>query len=441
VFGVGGKTPYERGVGEREAGHTERALDAFRRVTPESPNWVRAQMHVANCLIDRAETAYRDRARAGGRSGRKAALQARQHGLEEAVKAIDRLLAALATRSDGGDRERILASAWLTRAIALKGLERWDEALAALDRLATRSADHRAKGLVVRFHCLVELQRLEEAEAALARLEAEFPSVGKRHRNLTGILGGAYRRAATRLERAGRSREARGALVKSVDLRSAWLKEADLPAESRFALARDLYSLNRFEEASGVFSSLLDRWGPVERKSRRLRKTIRLSRRYHARSLAWLGKYVEAEAIYRELYASRRSDRRLLEEYASLLSGTVREVDGTLRYLPGLAAHREFARQGFRLWERVVRRVEHGVAEEDVLAYVAARFHQNLIGWAQGRGASVVKRLESLRAILGAPAKSGARREWHRRLTWLASLIRRHPTPPESPPAPPKPIR
>jgi hypothetical protein len=456
VFGMGSGARYETALQKMQEGRYAQAMEEFREIQPDAPSYELARAYVTFCVIGRAENEHAE-ALENRRITKKARREADSRlkvGYQEAIAAVDAYQDyARKTRLRGepqklANRRQAQGIAVLSKVLALKGLERYGEALATLDYFQSADLENRdiqEKAAVLRAQLYMANGSLKKAEVALDTLETQFPTAAKNIVNLKGILGVAWAEEADKLRKKGRDDEALEALVRSVGYRTEWVKATSDPGlNNLLVLAQDLYSLNRFDEAREYLELIRDRWGKEKRPRRSQATALRLARLYLARCLVWQGKYVEAEPLLRELYEDRKRDRTMLVEYASLLTGTVRVVDGRLIYLPGLGARQEPALEGYKLWGRLARLAADGVTSDDIAHYLQARFHQNLVRWAQGRGDLASTSVDQLKAALGPnlDRKKGAREEgyWERRFDWLEKRLRRRDTAPQTPPPPPEPL-
>jgi len=328
-------------------------------------------------------------------------------------------------------RSQALGVVHLARATALRGLEKWDEGLAALDHFrsgtgAGRDVKMKAAVLGIRFR--IGKGNLEAAVQELRDLKARYAEARKSVVSLSGILGAEFKAMSERLAGAGDSEGSTKALLRSVSFRLAWVKGTEARVESLVALGKDLVSLNHFDRARPFFETVLEKWGHVINPRRKLAISLRLARLYLARCQVRKGEYVEAQLIYRGLYEKNRRDRNLFLEYAALLTGTVEFYDGKYNYIPGRGVCLKDALVGFKLWSRLA-----GGSSED--HYYRARFHQNLVRWAQGKPDLARKGIKLLRAHLGQRLDQG---EWEKRFAWLEKAL--HRKAPRTPPLPPAPL-
>ncbi|MBN2491643.1 MAG: hypothetical protein JXQ29_12410, partial [Planctomycetes bacterium] len=454
VFDIGGMR-YAPAVQKMQEGQYAQAIADFREVAPDQPTYELARAYIPLCLINQAE---REHAETVARRGvtkmeKEEAAAPLRAGYREAIAAVDAYLDHVRKTPLRGEPEKEVSRrqargvALLSKALALKGLERWGDALAVLGELDAAGVENRdilEKAAILRTQVHLGEGALAKAEAALAVLVGEFPGATKNILNLKGRLGIALAGHAQALRQQGREVPALEALVRSVDYRTDWVKDStELNLSNLLVLAQDLHALHRFDEARQYLEFILERWGDPEQSRRGDAAALRLARLYLARCLVWQGKYMEAEPLLRELYRSRTRDRTLLVEYASLLTGTVREVDGELVYLPGLGAREEPAIEGYKLWGQLARIAASGVTPEDLANYLEARFHQNLVRWAQGRGDLAATSIRQLRAAIGPnlDRRKGAAQEgtWERRFSWLERLLNRRAPAPQTPPPPPAP--
>ena len=142
---------------------------------------------------------------------------------------------------------------------------------------------------------------------------------------------------------------------------------------------------------------------------------------------------IEAKMDYAEFLLDVGRYRLRLKDETILVEGPPKQA----------SAHREKALEGYKLWGRFARIYADGTTLEERQEYLKARFHQNLVRWAQGRGDLARKSLRFLRIGLGqnldrkkGSAESGY---WERRFEWLEKQIRRRRPAPQSPPPLPEP--
>lgn len=443
--------PATAAMGDR---NFERAIEEFGSIQPDAEKYELARAYIVWCTLCKTEKTYTEKT-SGKRipkAERKAAQDELNAGYAETIKLADRYFAFAKTNAIRGEpvkkknREQAHGVAALAKAAALKGLGRWNDSLAVLGYFegigasqASRSQLQQAQTLKVQL--MLGKGKLSDAAKELEKLEKSFPAAAKSVVNLKGMLGSEFQNLAAAEEKRGRKPAALSALVKSVNYRLAWIKGITPKIENLFSLAKDLYTLNRFDEAKTYLDEIMTRWGDIEKPRSRLRKTLRLTRIYLARCLIWQGKYMEAEPILRDLYNAKRNDLTMLKEYAALLTGAVRTVDGKLAYLPGRGAHKDKKHTGYKLWGRLVKRSEDKITAQGRAEYLEARFHQNLYRWAQGAPEMAQSSIEQLRVSLGKQLdrKPGARKLgfWETRYNWLEKRLRVKA--PQTPPPMPTP--
>ncbi|MBN2490617.1 MAG: hypothetical protein JXQ29_07200 [Planctomycetes bacterium] len=455
VFGTGSDVTFEAGQQLMIEGRHDQAIEEFATVEPKSEKYDIARAFITNCLVRVADGLAETAGKPLKKEAREEAEAARDQAYEKAIQAVDEYLSYTRTNPIRGEpiraanREQAISIAMLSKAMALKELKRWDEGLSALayfdSGLATVSA-HLQQATILKVQLLLGKRSLEAAESELRNLESKYgpsPHVV----SLKGQLGAEYRTRADELDKQQQRVAALNALVKSVAYRHAWLedlkdrKDTDPRIENLFSIAKDLYDLNRFDEAKVYLDTILERWGGETKPRGQLLITLRLTRTYLARCLVWQGKYMEAEPILRSLHEERKQDLTLMKEFAELLTGAVREVDGNFVYIPGRGADQEKAMEGFKLWARVLKLIERETTDTALAQFLEARFHQNLVRWAQGQPENAQKSIDQLRVSI-APTldrRKGAREPgfWERRFSWLEKQIRQKA--PQSPPPAPAP--
>jgi hypothetical protein len=456
VFGGGSDAAYEPAISAMNEGKYERAIEGFGTIEAENEKFELAKGYIVWCTLKKAETDYdtATRARRMPKAKRKAAQDALESGYAATIDLAEKYLAFTKATPIRGEpvkknnREQARGVVNLAKAAALKGLERWDESLNVLayfegagKEIASRSQLQQAQTLKVQI--MLGKKRLDLAEQELEKLEKGFAAnAAKSVINLKGILGADYQTLAEKEQKPGGNKtRATRALVKSVEYRRAWVKGINPKIENLYSLARDLYSLNRFDEAKTYLDAIIKGWGEKEKLRGRERTTLRLARLYLARCLVWQGKYLEAEPILRALYEKKKRDKSLLKEYAELLTGTIRTVDRKIVYVPGRGAHRESAMVGYKLWQRIIKQVEGSVDKDAVSEYLEARFHQNLVRWAQNVPDKARQSIKLLKLSLGdqLDRKKGSRKPgyWEKRFSWLEKrLSRKAPQTPPPMPAP-----
>jgi len=454
-FGAVSGARYDPGVNKMQEGDFRGAIEEFSAVKPDAAQYELSRAYITFCLVSQAEKQHEE-ALANRRSSpreKKAAKQRLAEGYRKAIRAADRFLGDVGKRrilADPGrqaNRRQALGITALSKAVALKGLERWDDALEALDffeKGKVENTDLLSKAAILETQIYLGKGALEPAERLLADLERSYPDARDKAANLKGIIGLDWADRSEQLEKKGKRTEALRALARSVAYRKAWIESTHPEISNLLALAQDLYRLNRFDEAKLLLAGILDQWGDVKKPSRHRAKMIELSKLYLARCLVRLGKYIEAAPLLREHYERRKRDKNRLEEYAALLTGTVIESDGgSLVYIPGLGAHVESALKGYKLWGRVARAHADGTTYGDLQEYLKARFHQNLVRWAQGKEKLALKSLRLLRVGIGQnfDRKKGSRKEgfWERRFEWLEKQLLRGRSAPQTPPPAPQP--
>jgi len=132
----------------------------------------------------------------------------------------------------------------------------------------------------------------------------------------------------------------------------------------------------------------------------------------------------------------------MLMEYGGLMTGTVKLSDGKFIYVPGRGAHKKDALAGYKIWRRLIKTVARETTEDALKKYLCARFHQNLVRWAQGKADQAKKSINQLKVSIGQnlDRKKGSRKPgyWEQRFNWLEKNIRQEA--PQTPPDPPKPL-
>ncbi len=458
VFGSVSGANYDPAFQKMQEGLYAKAIEDFQRITKDAEKYELARGYITFCMAKLAEKNHDKAVREAQRirKGRKAALEAAETAFEEALKKtaaeVDSYLGFVKRTPIHGEpvkknnRNQAMGIAYLSKVVALKGLKKWNEGLTVLGYFSGGSVtnkDQLMTASILRTQLCLGKKMLKEAEQELKVLKARYPGKAQKFIiSIQGQLGMDLKAQAETLEKAGKRVPALNARLKSVALRHAWVKGISPKIENLYSLAKDLYDLNRFDEAKSYLDAILNQWGSVEKPRRKLRKSLRLTKLYLARCLVWQGKYVEAEPIFRALYEAKKNDRGLLKEYASLLTGTVKFIDGKFLYIPGRGAHKKDAMVGFNLWRRVAKTHERGNTEKDFREYLCARFHQNLVRWAQGKASLANKSLKQLRNSLGQnldrKPKSRKPGYWEKRFDWLERSIRQKA--PQTPPEPPAPL-
>lgn len=451
-FGGGGDANYDPGLQRMQEGKYDQAITLLGKVKTESDKYDLARGYVAFCKAQAAEKDY-DKATRGKKSKkqRAEAKAAAKAAYESAVKTVDDYVAytkenpIVGNPTKQGLRRQALGIAMLAKAAAKKGLEDWDGGLAAvadLRRTEGISKDTEEKAAILEAQMLMGKGAWDQAEEKVAALEKNFPKATSNVVSLYGQLGAAWSDKADKFEKANEPIKRLNALQKAVQFRSRWIKgTTDAAPASIYHVGRDLYELNRFEEAKGYFQRILDTWGNVEKPRKKLASSLRLAKLYLARILVWQGKYLEAKPILEALHKQKKRNLGLLKEYASLLTGTIREVDGDFVYVPGRGAHKKDAIEGFKLWTRVAKSNLKKPGPDALENVLEARFHENLVRWAQGRADLVKKSLKQLRTSYGPnldkDPKNPREGRWQRRFGWLERNLGRKA--PQTPPAPPQP--
>lgn len=458
VFGSVSGANYDPAFQKMQEGHYAKAIEDFQRITKDAEKYELARGYITFCMAKLAEKnhdlAVQDAQKI--RKGRSAALEAADAAFKEALRKtaaeVDRYLDfAKRTPIHGepvkkSNRNQATGVAYLSKAVALKGLEKWNEGLTILGYFSggtVTNKDQLMTASILRTQLFLGKKMLKDAEQELKMLKTRYPGKARKFIiSIQGQLGLDLKALSEKLEKEGKRVPALNALLKSVAFRHAWVKGISPRIENLYSLAKDLYDLNRFDEAKSYLDAILNQWGSVEKPRRNLRTSLRLTKLYLARCLVWQGKYVEAEPIFRALYEAKKTDRGLYKEYASLLTGTVKLTGGKFIYIPGRGAHKKDAIAGFKLWARIAKTHERGNEEKDFREYLGARFHQNLVRWAQGKSDLAKKSMQQLRTSLGKnldrKPKSRKPGYWEKRFDWLERSIRQKA--PQTPPEPPAPL-
>jgi len=453
VFGSKTGAYYDPAVQAMQEGRYEKAIEEFAKVTPDSEKYDLAQSYITFCMVQQTMAEHEKAAgkRKMKRAERSALDAAKKAGLEKAIGKVDEYVRYTKSNPIRGEpvkkanREQAIGVALQAKAVALKELGKWNEGLDVLvyfDSGRITNQDQLRNASILKVQMLLGKNDLAGAEKELVNLESKFGSSAQKNLvSLKGLLGVALQDRAARLEKEGKKQTAVNTLLKSVAYRHAWVRGITPKIENLFSLAKDLYDLNHFDEAKSYLDAIMDKWGSVEKPRGKLKKTLHLARLYLARCLVWQGKYLEAEPILRSLYESNKKNLSMLKEYAELLTGTVRGENGDFIYIPGRGAHAKDATEGYRLWSRVVKKNERESTTAAFQEYLGARFHQNLVRWAQGKPELASKSINQLRVSLGPnlDRRPGARNKgyWEERFEWLEKQIRRKA--PQTPPPMPAP--
>ena len=453
VFGSPVGADYEPAEQAMREGKYELAIEYFGNVDASAEKYELAQAYITYCMNRLAEKKYS--AAVNGKvskNEREAAREAYRNDLNKTLAKVDSFIKGTESRSVRGEpikksnRDQAMGIALLSKMEALKDLDRWDDGLkvaAFFESGQVSNADHLAKASVLKALLLLGKKNLQQAEEAIQRIEKKYASSADAQRSLItlkGILGAEYKNLADQLEKKKRKTEAINALLKSVAYRHTWVNSiSDPQIENLFTLAKDLFDLNRFDQAKSYLDAILKRWGDDTKARGALKTTIRLARLYLARCLMWQGKYLEAQAIFKDLHNARKTDKGLMKEYAEVLTGTMRVVNGQMVYLPGRGAHKDDALDGYRIWARLAKIAQREATPESIKDFLEARFHQNLVRWAQKMGDKAQTNIRQLRVALGKnldrPKGSSQDGYWEKRFDWLEKQIGR-PAPQTPPPMP-----
>jgi len=157
----------------------------------------------------------------------------------------------------------------------------------------------------------------------------------------------------------------------------AWLEPLAANEQRWTTLAVSLFELRWYREAATLLEVIHEGQG---RTAPILQSSARRTKLYLAKCWVWFGRYREAETLLRGLH-KECPDTETAVEYAGLLTGTVREADGKLYYLPGLGHDRESARKGIELWR--VTGLSSGSRDWGHV-YLRLCFHVILFRWVQG---------------------------------------------------------
>ena len=451
-FGGGGDANYDPGLQRMQEGKYDKAITLLAKVKTESDKYDLARGYVAFCKTQAAEKTYAKATK--GRKSKKQRAEAKaaaEASYKDAVKTVDDYVqytkdnAIVGNPTKQGLRRQALGIALLAKAAAQKGLEDWDAGLATIATLRKTegiSKDTEEKAAILEAQMLMGQEAWDQAEAKVVALEKNFPKATSNVVSLYGQLGAAWSDKADAFGKAKQRVKRLNAIKKAVDFRTRWLKgTSDAAPASIYHVGRDLYELNRFDEAKSYFKRILDTWGDVEKPRKKLASSIRLAKLYLARILVWQGKYLEAKPILEALHKKKKRNLGLLKEYASLLTGTIREVDGKFVYVPGRGAHKEDGIAGFKLWQRVAKMNLKKPGPDALKNVLEARFHENLVRWAQNRADLVKKSIKQLRTSYGPTLdkdpKNPREGYWQRRFAWLERNVARKPT--QTPPPPPQP--
>lgn len=447
-FGGGGSSNYDPAVLRMQEGKYGEAARRFGAVQPDSDKYDLAQAYQAFCLVLDAELDLAKALQEAGRSKEKqqAARTAAKESWTDAIGRVDRFLAGLDARPIVGNpvlkssREQAIGVALFAKANAQESSGDYDASLAtieAIEKAPNASASTLEKAAVLKAQAYLDKDDLKNAEKQLALLGEKFPGAQKYRLSMLGRLGLRWADEAEKLEKAKNRVGALQATIKSVEFRQEWIKGETSPSPvSLLSLGKDLFALNRFDEAKVYLEAVVDRFKDVKKLNKRQRTTQRLAKRYLGRILIWQGKYVEAKPLFEALYNENKRDLGVLREYAALLSGSVEEVDGNLVYVPGLGHHEKDAMAGFNLWKKIRKAKENKTTDAAQWEYLGARFHQDLVRWSLGKPELAERDIRALRVSLGADLDGG---HWKRRFDWLERALRRKA--PQTPPSPPKPIR
>ena len=440
---------FERGFEHVLQGDYTAAARCYQRVETASLWFELARAYRVWCLVkaadqahqaavSRAETLHESRSRADVTFGA---------SCHEALLATDATLDLLRSRSPAEKREtrarqeQAKGVALLARAETLAYLGQEPEALATLKQLRTAAAasvglHEDAAWLEVRV--LLAMHDRDGAEAALDYLERFHPRARHRTADLLWSLGQAWAERAACHYRACRWEPYLHALAKSVQVRlKAWQTGPGTHGTANLlALVEDLFTLRRFQEAAWLARTLLKSGATPAATSPEDVADQREARRWLGRCAFWLGDYEKAESLFRVVCDTERVSTTNLTDLATVLTGTVREVDGRLVHVPGLAEDRERALEGFRLWSRILE-AECYSEQYGLSLLFQARFHRALVLWAQ-EGPDKVRKVTGrhLDQTRGSPFPG----YWERRFLWLEEQLQRFPRAPTSRPLPPPPL-
>ncbi len=447
-FGGGGSSNYDPAVLRMQEGKYAEAARRFGAVKPDSDKYDLAQAYQAFCFVLDAELELANALKAAKRNKekKKAARDAANQGWKDAIDRVDRFLQGLDARKIVGNptlksaREQAVGIALFAKASAQESRGEFDAALetiAAIEKAPNVSASTLEKAAVLEAQAYLDKDDLKNAEAQLALLGEKYPGAQKYRLSMLGRLGLRWADEAEALTKKKNRVGAQQATLKSVEFRQEWIKGETSPDPvSLLSLGKDLYLLNRFDEAKVYLEAVVDRFKDAGKLNKRMRTTQRLAKRYLARVLMWQGKYVEAKPLLEALYNENKRDLGVMREYAELLTGTVEDVGGQLVYIPGLGHHREDAMKGFGLWKDIRRAKERQTTDAAQAEVLRARFHQDLVRWSLGKPELVERDVKALRVSKGADIDGGP---WKRKFEWLERAIKRKA--PQTPPPAPKPIQ
>jgi tetratricopeptide (TPR) repeat protein len=439
---------FERGFECVLQGDHVAAARCYQQVEEASPWFELARAYRVWCLVkaadqahqaavSRAETLHESRSRADVTFGA---------SCHEALLAVDATLDLLRSRPPAEKREaraqqeRARGVALLARAETLAHLGQEPEALATLKQLRTvavASVGLHEDAIVLEVRVLLAMHDRDGAESALEYLERFHPRTRHRTADLLWSLGQEWAERAAGHVRACRWEPYLHALARSVQVRlKAWQTGPGAHESANLlALVEDLFTLRRFQEAAWLARTLLKSGATPAATSPEDTADQREARRWLGRSAFWLCDYERAESLFRAVCDNKPKNRTELTDLATVLTGTVREVDGRMVYIPGLAEDPERAHEGWRLWGRLSK------GGNCLHEYFKAKFHQELVRWAHQGPDKVRMSLHQLREGTGRHLDrtrgSPFPGYWEKRFLWLEEQIQNTPRAPTSRPLPP----
>ena len=220
-------------------GQFEVAAQLFRDISPSSRNYWQAQRRVPVCYRRLAQ-GTKDETKS--KAFHEKCLEA-STGLEKLAK----------EKPNEPGAVKALQYASLYQAMALASLLRWEEALTVTDAYLAKYPDQwlkRGLELDIKLHAHLALGQLEEAEAALAQLQAKQPDSSY----LKGCLFDVYTALREKYKPMGTGQERQGLALRASKILEARLAmEKDLDESQRFALGDVMRDAQRWQDAADAF--------------------------------------------------------------------------------------------------------------------------------------------------------------------------------------------